>query len=132
MLGYLYKRQEYNQYYEDGMFPNPELEKFSPDIIYICTCVRNIEEFPEMDDSRETVDAKRAAVIDKFQGLWEHLAETYQCPLIQNNFEYPFFRLMGNKDASDMHGRVNFVTMLNCSFYEYAQTHENFYVCDVN
>lgn len=28
---------EYNQYYEDGMFQNHELEKFEPDIIYICT-----------------------------------------------------------------------------------------------
>ena len=39
--------------------------------------------------------------------------------IIQNNFEYPFFRLMGNKDASDYHGRVNFVAALNMKFYEY-------------
>ena len=39
---------------------------------------------------------------------------------------------MGNKDASDYHGRVNFVTTLNCAFYDYAQSHENFYICDVN
>ncbi|MBQ9391572.1 MAG: HAD-IIIC family phosphatase, partial [Lachnospiraceae bacterium] len=56
----------------------------------------------------------------------------YNCPIIQNNFEYPFFRLMGNKDASDYHGRVNFVTTLNCAFYDYAQTHDNFFICDVN
>ena len=70
--------------------------------------------------------------MDKFSGLWEHLRETYHCPIIQNNFEYPFFRLMGNKDASDMHGRVNFVTRLNCRFYEYAQGREDFYICDIN
>ena len=39
---------------------------------------------------------------------------------------------MGNKDASDIHGRVNFLTRLNLSFDEYAQTHENFYICDIN
>ena len=60
------------------------------------------------------------------------MSEKYHCSIIQNNFEYPFFRLLGNKDASDFHGRVNFVTMLNCAFYEYAQTHDNFYICDVN
>ena len=37
---------EYNRFYEDGMFPNPELEKFSPDIIYICTSSRNITDYP--------------------------------------------------------------------------------------
>ena len=123
---------EYNKYYEDGMFPNPELEEFKPDIIYVCTCVRSINEFPVMSDDKEVVEQKRQAVINKFAGLWEHLALTYQCPIIQNNFEYPFFRLMGNKDASDYHGRVNFVTTLNMAFYEYAQSHDNFYICDVN
>lgn len=122
----------YNQYYEDGMFPNPGLEEFTPDLIYVCTCIRNITDFPILTDSREEIDRKKMIVINKFQGMWEQLTQTYQCPIIQNNFEYPFFRLMGNKDASDHHGRVNFVTMLNCAFYGYAQTHENFYICDVN
>ena len=123
---------EYNRYYEDGMFPNPELESFSPDLIYLCTCIRNITSFPELSDSEEQVREKRDTVKGKFIGLWETLANRYHCPIIQNNFEYPFFRLMGNKDASDCHGRVNFVTSLNIDFYDYAQKHENFYICDVN
>lgn len=123
---------EYNQYYEDGMFPNPQLEEFAPDLIYICTCIRNITEFPALTEEREAVGQKLQAMYQKFAGLWEHLAQTYHCPIIQNNFEYPFFRLLGNKDASDLHGRVNFVTMLNGRFYEYAQTHDDFYICDIN
>lgn len=111
---------EYNQFYEDGMFPNPALEAFAPDIIYICTCNRNIQEYPVLSDTREMVEKKISLVINKFEELWNHLFESYHCPVIQNNFEYPFFRLMGNKDASDIHGRVNFITMLNCRFYEYA------------
>lgn len=123
---------EYNRWYEEGMFPNPELEAFCPDVIYICTCIRNISEFPLLTDSPEAVREKLRAVSGKFTGLWDHLREQYACPVIQNNFEYPFFRLLGNKDASDIHGRVNFVTMLNCSFYEYAQKHDNFFICDLN
>ena len=123
---------EYNQFYEDGMFPNPELKGFAPDIIYICTSNRNITDYPVLSDSKEQIEQKMSGVTDKFSGLWEHLRETYHCPIIQNNFEYPFFRLMGNKDASDMHGRVNFVTRLNCRFYEYAQGREDFYICDIN
>lgn len=57
---------EYNQYYEDGMFPNSELEEFKPDIIYVCTCVRNIIEWPIMADSKEDVNTKRQALIAKF------------------------------------------------------------------
>ncbi len=123
---------EYNQWFEDGMFLNQELEEFKPDIIYICTCIRNIDSFPALSDTKEEVEQKKAAVTSKFTNLWNHIKSTYNCPIIQNNFEYPFFRLMGNKDASDFHGRVNFITALNCCFYEYAQSQENFYICDVN
>ena len=123
---------EYNQWFEDGMFPNPELEEFNPDLIYVCTCIRNIVDFPHVSDDKGTVDSKRKVVVDKFSALWDTLSSKYHCPIIQNNFEYPFFRLMGNKDASNYHGRVNYVTKINCEFYDYAQTHENFYICDVN
>ena len=123
---------EYNKYYEDGIFPNSELEAFKPDIIYVCTCIRNIIEFPLITDSKEMVEVRRQAVVNKFYGLWDALKKRYHCPIIQNNFEYPFFRLMGNKDASDYHGMVNFVTTINNAFYEYAQTHDQFYICDIN
>lgn len=128
----IFYESEYNQYYEDGMFPNAELEKFAPDLIYVCTSNRNIVSYPEMNDSKEIVNQKLSALYKKFEGLWEHLGTVYHCPIIQNNFEYPFFRLLGNKDCSDYHGRVNFITMLNCRFYEYAQIHDNFYICDIN
>ena len=123
---------EYNQWFEDGMFSNSELESFAPDIIYVCTCIRNIMDFPQISDNKDTVELKRKAVVNKFCNFWDSLNQKYRCPIIQNNFEYPFFRLMGNSDASDYHGRVNFVTRVNCEFYDYAQSHDDFYICDVN
>ncbi|MDO5702162.1 MAG: HAD-IIIC family phosphatase [Lachnospiraceae bacterium] len=125
---------EYNRYYEDGMFPCPELEAFAPDIIYICTSVRNISsaDFPAMTDTAEDVALKKRIITEKFTGLWESIAARYRCPIVQNNFEYPFFRLLGNRDAVDIHGRVNFVTALNTAFYEYAQSHDFLHICDVN
>ena len=128
----LFYESEYNQFYEDGMFPNPVLEEFSPDIIYIHTSNRNIVNYPVLTDTREEVQQKADAVLQKFEGLWEHITDTYHCPVIQNNFELPFYRLMGNKDASDYRGRVNFISRLNLAFGEYAQAHENFYIHDIN
>ena len=46
----LFYESEYNQWYEDGMFPNAELDEFAPDIIYVCTCIRNISDFPKRAD----------------------------------------------------------------------------------
>ncbi len=120
---------EYNKFYEDAMFDNEELKAFSPDIIYVCTSNRNITRYPTLaDDADELLNSE----FEKYQGIWKSLKEKYSCPIIQNNFELPYYRLMGNKDASDVHGKVNFITRLNMKFYEYAESSENFYICDIN
>ncbi|MDY3343432.1 MAG: HAD-IIIC family phosphatase [Lachnospiraceae bacterium] len=128
----VFYESEYNQFYEDGMFPNPVLEDFAPDVVYIHTSNRNITEYPVMADTREMVKGKLDSVLKKFEGLWQHITDTYHCPIIQNNFEMPFYRLLGNRDASDYRGRVNFISRLNLAFGEYADSHSNFYIHDIN
>lgn len=123
---------EYNQYYQDAMFPNAALETFAPDIIYVHTSNRNVTAYPQMTDSAETIDAMICAEMEKFEGMWNRLSEVYHCPIIQNNFEMPLYRLLGNRDAYDIHGRVNFLSRLNQRFYAYAQINENFHICDIN
>lgn len=123
---------EYAMYWQDAMFENPELKEFAPDIIYIHTSNRNITNFPEIDDSQEAVLEKEESAYQHFRVMWEKLRETYACPIIQNNFEMPFYRIMGNRDAADIHGRIHFLNHLNEKFYEYANTHENFYINDIH
>jgi len=123
---------EYNQYYQDAMFPNSELEEFKPDIIYIHTTNRNITLYPTITNSKEEVENLLLNEYNKFSNMWDKLKSTYNCPIIQNNFELPFYRLMGNKDASDYRGKVNFITKLNLKFYEYAESNQNFYINDIN
>lgn len=123
---------EYNQYYEDSVFPNARLKEFCPDVIYIHTTNRNITNYPTLQDDSDTVTTLLNDEMEKFKTIWNTLSAEYGCPIIQNNFELPFYRLMGNREASDFHGKVNFITRLNLLFYEYAQTHNNFYICDIN
>ena len=123
---------EYNKFYEDAMFENPELDEFAPDIIYVYTTNRNINVYPKVTDSLENVEELLDSEYKKFEGIWETLKNKYNCPIIQNNFEYPFYRLLGNKDASSHYGRVNYITRLNLKFYEYAEKQDDFYICDIN
>ena len=123
---------EYNKYYEDAMFDNRELEEFKPDLIYVCTTNRNIVEYPLLEDSEEVVSSLIDKEYKKFTDIWKSLKDRYSCPIIQNNFELPMYRLMGNKEVSDMHGKVYFINRLNMMFSSYAKTHDNFYICDIN
>ncbi|MGN0377031.1 MAG: HAD-IIIC family phosphatase [Suilimivivens sp.] len=123
---------EYAQYWQDAMFDNPELQSFAPDLIFIHTSNRNITAYPQAADSRELVEEKLNDQYNHFEVMWDKLLNTYHCPVIQNNFEFPFYRLMGNKEASDIHGRIRFLTRLNEKFYRYSENHENFYINDIN
>lgn len=123
---------EYGQYYQDAMFGNEELVRFAPDVIFIHTCNRNVTAYPRLTDDSEQTERLLEEQYEHFVRMWDRLAESYHCPIIQNNFEYPFYRLLGNQDASDIHGRIHFLTRLNERFYEYAQTHESFYINDMN
>ena len=123
---------EYNQYYQDAVFPNIELEKFKPDVIYIHTSNRNITTFPQLNDSESDIDLLVDNERNKYHSIWRTLSETYKCPIIQNNFEMPLYRLLGNKEASDIHCKINFINRLNEEFYKYAQENDDFYICDIN
>ena len=123
---------EYNKYYEDAMFGNEELDSFKPDIIYIHTTNRNIINYPSMYDDENTIMEMLNAEYEKFKKMWDKLFEKFDCTIIQNNFEYPYYRLLGNKDASDIHGKINFITRLNQKFYDYANSTKNFFINDIN
>lgn len=123
---------EYNQFYQDAMFGNEELDCFNPDIVYIHTTNRNIIEYPTMYDDEKTINELLENEYTKFMKIWENLFSKFKCTIIQNNFEYPFYRLLGNKDAVDIHGKVNFITRLNQKFYEYANKTKNFFINDIN
>ncbi len=123
---------EYAMYWQDAMFDNPALLAFQPDVIVVHTSNRNIQGYPNLSDTEEKVDELLDTTFQHFKVFWDKLRETYQCPIIQNNFEYPFYRLLGNKEASDIHGRISFINHLNERFYAYAREHQNFYINDIN
>jgi FkbH-like protein len=125
-------QSEYGKYWEDAMFGSPELDGFEPDIIFIHTNWRNIIDFPQMNMDKTQVDDMLAGEYQRFEGMWQRLSEKFNCPIIQNNFERPNYRLMGNRDVWDYRGRANFVSRLNQKFYEYADGHTGFYINDID
>lgn len=123
---------EYAQYWQDVMFDNPELEAFHPDLIFIHTSGRNVTAYPAVTDSAEQIDALLEEQYEHFRVMWEKIADKYQCPVIQNNFEYPFYRVLGNQEAVYRQGRISFLNGLNEKFYQYAREHTGFYIHDIN
>ena len=122
---------EYNKYWEDAMFSNPELDELEPDLIYIHTTSRNIQNFPDVSLGKKEVLDLLDGEYFRFEQMWTKLRERFSCPVIQNNFELPSHRLFGNSDGVDCHGKVYFIEHLNQRFQEYAETHSWFYINDI-
>lgn len=123
---------EYNSYYEDAVFGNGNLSQFKPDIIYICTSVHNISSFPNLKNTKEEVDSLLDIEFTKYTHIWNSLKEKYDVPILQNNFELPIFRLLGNRDSVDFRGKVSFVNRLNFKFSEYAEENSYLHIVDIN
>ena len=125
-------QSEYGQYWQDAMFGTPELDGFHPDVIYIHTNWRNIINFPTTATPQAEIDAMLNAEYSRFEQMWQALEAKFHCPVIQNNFDRPNYRLMGNRDIWDPHGRSNYLSRLNQRFYAYAAAHEDFYINDID
>ena len=123
---------EYGQYYNEALFPSEELLSFKPDFVYIHTTNRNIDLYPDVNDSNQAVEEKLGCELSRYEEMWKSLSEKLGAVIIQNNFELPSFRLLGNSDFTDRRGRVNFINRLNLGFGEYAERTKNFYINDIN
>jgi FkbH-like protein len=123
---------EYNRYYENIIFHNSELEEFSPDIIYIHTSNVNIKRYPSIHESESEIEALLTSEIDRFKQMWDSIASRYACPVIQNNFELPHYRGLGNFDVYDIHGRTRYISELNSRFSEQARLRSSLYINDIN
>ena len=120
---------EYNQWWEDSVFGNPALDAFCPDVVFIHTSVRNIRTWPDLGAEPSETDV--GETVSKWRTAWESLAAKFHCPVIQNNFDYLPYRLLGNLDGTDFRGRVNFVRRLNAAFADCARTQSGLYVNDI-
>ena len=128
----IFYESEYAQFWEDAMFGNSALDGFKPDIVFVHTSNRNIQAWPEPGMDAAGLDDLFNQTIGRFEAMWAKLAEKFRCPIIQNNFEYLPYRLLGNLDSVENHGRTNFINRLNARFAEWAQTRAGFYINDIN
>jgi FkbH-like protein len=122
---------EYNKYYEDALFGNDTLSSFNPNIIYIHTTHENVLEFPSFAANAQDVESLLESETLRFKSIWKSLG-SYNCPIIQNNFDLPVNRSLGNLDCYDLHGKTFFLNRLNLNFANEAQKNKSLFINDIN
>ena len=92
----IFYESEYNKFYEDAVFGNPELDEFKPEIILIFTSFVNIINLPSLNDSDSIISEKLNFEYERYLQMWEKLHEKFSAVIIQNNFELPYKNFLGN------------------------------------
>jgi FkbH-like protein len=122
----------YHCYAEDVQFENPALWSFKPDVVFIHTTWHNVLEFPELMDAEAAVEERLRREADRFESLWEKIHTQLGALIIQNNFDLPRLRPLGNSEAFEPSARVNFLMRLNAEFAAYAREHSHLLINDIH
>ncbi|MBQ8968049.1 HAD-IIIC family phosphatase [Ruminococcus sp.] len=123
---------EYNQYRQEALFPSQELLDFKPELVYLHTSLRNLTFRPAPSMSAQEISEGLETEIAGYVQMWDSLKANFGCPVIQNNFELPSIRLLGNSSGSDPRGLVNYVGRLDLRLAEEINARSGVYLCDIN
>ena len=127
----IFYESEYNKYYEDALF-SQELLEFKPDIVYVYSTIKNIKSFPSLVTEQKQNEDIFAFETEKLETIWENLFSKLACVVIQNNFELPQTRMIGNSSFYLENGNVNFINKLNLFISEATKKYNNLYINDIN
>ena len=127
----VFYQSEYGRFYVDAVHDTGALLEFKPDIVYVHTSVRNIQGFAPLEAKDEELEAAVAAELHRFEEIWSSIEEKIGCLVIQNNFEFPLFGILGNLDATAAGGHTRFVTELNLRLAKAAAKSPKLLVQDV-
>ena len=128
----LFYEGEFARYSEEILFENKDLELFKPDLIYIFTSAvnlpKNLQPSLDLSEVNNILENEKK----KFSELWLNIEKKYKCPVLQNNFDYPFVRSLGNLDGIDERGTVHFARALNTYFAEKSNNLSYLNIIDIN
>jgi FkbH-like protein len=122
----------YNRYYDDVAFENPELWEFRPEIVYFHTTWHNLSRLPAVLEPENATAELAESELARYRMLWDKVHNGLGSLIIQNNFDMPRLRPLGNLDASQSYGSLNFLAKMNAAFAQYAASHSRFLINDIH
>jgi FkbH-like protein len=111
---------EYGTFRQEVLDPESGLHGFRPDFVILATCWRDLGHIPALSDDRQEVARKVESEVAGWTRL--HLAAHARlgCQIIQNNFDLPPWRSLGNHEMRHQSGFARFVSLVNLALQDAA------------
>ena len=114
---------EYGTFRQEVLDPESELYRFRPDFLIMATSWRDLSHIPALNDDRQEVDRKVAAEVADWARLHRMAHERLGCQIIQNNFDLPAWRTLGNHETRHPAGFARYVSLVNLALQDAAPSY---------
>lgn len=93
---------DYGTFRQELLDPGSELYRFQPNFIVLATTWRNLGHLPAPGDDRPATQRKVEAELADWALLWKTAHDRMGCQIIQNNFDPPPWRTLGNHECDTL------------------------------
>ena len=111
---------EYGVFRQEILDPESALYRFKPNTVFIATTWRDLTQYPEIDATAESVNQRLATEQADWSALWDALHRRLDCQILQNNFDRPAWRQLGNHEMRHDASMGRFISQMNQSFRSLA------------
>ena len=102
------------------LIPGSGLYRFHPDFVVLATTWRDLGHRPTTADDRFETLRKVDAELADWAFLWQTAHDRLGCQIIQNNFDSPPWRTLGNHESRHPSGFSRYVTLVNLALQDDA------------
>ena len=111
---------DYGIFRQELIDPESELYRFGPEFIILATSWRDLGHHPDLGDDRAEVQRKVEAELGDWKRLWKTAHNRLGCQIIQNNFDTPPWRVLGNHESRHPAGFGRYITLVNLGLQDEA------------
>jgi len=111
---------DYGIFSQEILDPTSQLYEFKPQVVFLATSWRDLKGAPDLNTSREDVVQSVDAEVGRWQNLWNAAYQRLGCQIIQNNFDAPPWRQLGNFEMRHPAGLHRYVTTVNQALLDHA------------
>jgi len=111
---------EYGVFRQEVLDEGSELYRFRPRFLFLATSWRDLGHLPELSADAEAVNGLLDRELGSWAHLWHRAHARLQCQVIQNNFDAPAWRVLGNHEPRHPASRGRFMSRMNGRLVESA------------
>jgi FkbH-like protein len=119
-IGTLIYEADYGTIRQEILDPGSELYQFQPDFVVVATTWRDLVHRPDPGDDRAQTQRKVEAELADWALLWNTAHNRLDCQIIQNNFDVPPWRVLGNHESRHPSSFGRYVTLVNMGIQDVA------------